>query len=263
MGVETFIGSSGRVFPSGLKAAEILLKWMGILKRNENFALKLNHKLISAKKNKTLTFLNKNNEKVDVTGETIVFALGGASWKTGSDGEWSEVFEDLGASLKPFSPMNCGFESKWSDYFRTHVKRHPLKNVELRFDNKKIRTEVMITEFGIEGTGIYALSNLIRDHIFENKTASIFIDLLPDHSLESIISKLEGKKQKISLSNFLRKNFGLKKSEFTLVKELIPTRDFNESHILAGKLKNLEIVLYKARPIDEASLPPEAFAFLN
>ena len=252
LGIETFIGTSGRVFPKGLKAAEILIKWISTLKSNVNFQLFLNHELISIDKDKKLTIKYKDEIK-NIHAGIIVLALGGASWKrTGSDGKWPRIFKDFDLKINEFLPMNCGFETNWSDFFKNNVNRHPLKNITITFQEKKIRSELMLTDFGIEGTGIYALSNLIRNEIITNSDATIFIDLLPDLKVENILSKLNQRNKKISLSNYLRKSLGINKFTFTLMKEIIDQNDFNDNKILSNLIKNLSIKVLGTRPIDEA-----------
>lgn len=252
IGVETFVGSSGRVFPVNLKAADILLKWISKLKSNCNFNLFLKHKLISIDKYKNICLINEN-KIVKTQSKYIILALGGASWKkTGSDGKWINIFSGIDIKVNKFRPMNCGFETCWSEYFIKNVRRHPLKNIEISIDNKKIRTEIMITDFGVEGTGIYAFSNLIRDKINDTSSAIITLDLLPDYSSGDILEKLNKRDSKTSLSNYLRKKFGLRKVEYTLIRELIPNEAIINNVELSEKIKSIEIKLNRPRPIDEA-----------
>jgi len=252
IGVETFVGSSGRVFPVKMKAADILLKWISKLKSNHNFKLFLKHKVTSIDKNKNISFLHEGR-LIKSQADVVILALGGASWKkTGSDGNWINIFSGSDIKIHKFRPMNCGFETCWSDFFIKNVRRHPLKNIELSMGNKKIRTEIMITDFGLEGTGIYALSNLIRNKINENSSAVITLDLLPDYSSCEILEKLNKRDSKTSLSNFLRKKFGIKKVEYTLIRELISNESIINNVELSEKIKRIEIKLNRARPIDEA-----------
>ncbi|MBK24730.1 MAG: aminoacetone oxidase family FAD-binding enzyme [Halobacteriovorax sp.] len=245
LGVETFVGSSGRVFPKKLKAAEILLNWTKILKENENFSLFLNHSLISINQNKELSFKNEGKE-VLVHGDKIIMALGGGSWKkTGSDGAWVSMFENLGIKVNALLPMNCGFEKKWSEYFIKNVDRYPLKNIALRFKDQIIKGEAMLTPFGIEGGGVYALSNKIRDELLKKGRANLFLDLKPDLTAEQIEAKLADKKAKTSLSNHLRKSIGIEKEQFILLKEISSTEPDKN-------IKSLKLELTGIRPIDEA-----------
>jgi len=255
LGVETFVGSSGRVFPKEFKAADLLKKWMTRLKTFKGFRLFLNYKLIEVSKNKkdkSLTFKN-NNEVINVRSDQTILALGGASWKkTGSDGEWKNFLEKAGIKINPFLPMNCGFERKWSDHFIEKVDRSPLKNISLSFGEKKVFGEVMLTPFGIEGGAIYAISNLVRDTILKNKTAVVYLDLKPSLSLQDIVLKLESKKASVSFSNHLRKSLKMDKVTILLIHELIGKEKFNTASEMAKCIKNLPIELLNTRPIDEA-----------
>jgi len=245
LGVETFVGSSGRVFPKKLKAAEILLNWTKVLKENENFSLFLNHSLVSINQNKELSFKNEGKE-VLVHGDKIIMALGGGSWKkTGSDGSWVSMIENLGIKVNPLLPMNCGFEKKWSEYFVKNVDRYPLKNIALRFKDQIIKGEAMLTPFGIEGGGVYTLSNKIRDELLKKGRANLFLDLKPDLTAEQIEAKLADKKAKTSLSNHLRKSLGIEKEQFILLKEISNTEP-------EKNIKSLKLELTGIRPIDEA-----------
>jgi len=250
--VETFIGSSGRVFPKKLKAAEILFNWMGELKKSKDFTLYTKHKLIDLSLDKKLTFKNEDKE-IHVKGEKVIFALGGGSWKkTGSDGLWVNIFENLQIKVNKLIPMNCGFEVNFSEHLKSKLDRSFLKNIEIKFQDKSLRSEIMLTPYGIEGSGIYALSNHIRDEILKNHEAIITLDLKPDLSISDILKKLEGRKDKESLSNTLRKKCGFSKVETTLLLEYLSKEELKDLEIISKKIKSLEIKLLKTRPIDEA-----------
>lgn len=252
IGVETFIGSSGRVFPKKLKAAQMLLNWVKELKSHEDFSLYLKHRLVGFLPPNELVFECPDGEKTIQSAKTIL-ALGGASWKkTGSDGRWLSLLEKVGFDIAPLRPMNCGFERQWSKTFLDVVDHSPLKNVAIRFGDRSVRGEIMLTPFGVEGGAIYALSNFIRDEIERSGQAQIELDLKPDLSLEKIRSKLKERKTKDSMSNHLRKALGLGKSANTLLKELVRKEEYQDSSLLAERIKCLNISLHAARPIDEA-----------
>ncbi len=252
IGVKTFVGSSGRIFPEKLNAAEILLNWIDKLKSYKAFRLFLKHRLINLSDEGVLTF--STEEKVfDVQGKTLIFALGGASWgKTGSDGKWKSLFEKCNIKLKPFLPMNCGFERQWSDYFVKKNDYHPLKNIVIKFNELSVRGEVMLTPFGLEGGGIYALSNHIRDEVLKQGQAEIILDLKPDWQEEFLLEKLNLKKPKESMSNHFRKSLNLDKIVLTLLKELLTPEELEENQLLAKKIKNCKIIVTNMRPISEA-----------
>lgn len=249
LGVETFIGSSGRVFPKKLKAAEILLAWVKKLRDHQNYSEFLNHSFTKLDSDKSIEV--KNGEKpIIVEGDYFIFSMGGASWsKTGSDGCWAQEFKEKGILLAPFLPMNSGFEKGWSPFFKEKIDYTALKNILLSFDSVKVRGEAMLTPFGIEGGGVYALSREIRDRILEEGSAKLVIDLKPDLSTTDIKKKLEGQPKKSSQSNLLRKALGFPAEINILLKEIYPNATLEE---IPQRIKKLEIELNGIRPIDEA-----------
>jgi uncharacterized flavoprotein (TIGR03862 family) len=248
--VETFIGSSGRVFPKKMNAVEMLNNWMSKLKSFEGFQLFLNHRLIDILEDKTLVFENKSVESTD---QSIILSLGGASWeKTGSDGKWRQFLEKRGVLVKPFRPMNCGFETPWTNHFISKIGHSPIKNIAVRFQGHTIAGEVMLTPFGVEGGAIYACSNLIRNQIEKEQKAVIEVDLKPHLSCEEILVRLKKKKNKTSMSNHLRKSINLDSSSILLLRELVPKEKMHDFQYLASKIKSLEIPLLKTRPLSEA-----------
>lgn len=255
MGVETFIGTSGRVFPTKLKAAEILLTLRKRLEECENFTFKL--------KTKFLSFKLEDSQKIlqfeGVDGifeqpvERVIFALGGGSWaKTGSDGKWLDSFANIDLVVKELLPMNCGFSKSWSHHLSNKVERIPLKNTTIKFKEIAFKTEVMITDYGIEGTGIYALSHLIRDEILEKGKAVVTFDLRPDLSRDKIEEKLESKRPKESVANFFRKAFGVSNEILLLLREFVSADKINCPIELTKVMKSMELELTGVRPIDEA-----------
>lgn len=246
LGVETFVGTSGRVFPKKLKAGEILVNWSKELKAHPNFNLYLKHSLVDITQSKELTFINEE-KTITAKGDIIIMATGGGSWKkTGSDGKWLELMDKLKIKTTALKPMNCGFEVSWSEILIKKLDRAHLKNINISFDNHTSRGEIMITPSGIEGGGIYALSNFIRDAITESgESVTITLDLKPDLNLNQVKEKLKNKKSKDSLANHLRKSLNLDKVAITLLNEV--SRD-----ITAEMIKSLPIKLNKTNPVDEA-----------
>jgi uncharacterized flavoprotein (TIGR03862 family) len=249
LGVETFIGSSGRVFPKKLKAAEILLAWNQKLKEHKNYSQFLNHHFISLLEPHQVEFTLEDNP-LKVEADFFIFAMGGASWsKTGSTGEWAPAFIKNGIGLAPFLPMNCGFERSWSEFFKEKIDYTALKNISLEFNGVKVRGEAMLTSFGIEGGGVYALSKSIRDEILKKGSAVLAIDLKPDLSEDEIAKKIEQQPSKASLSNCVRKALGFEAEVFILLKELHPNLKKEE---VPKIVKNLKLSLCGIRPLDEA-----------
>ena len=245
LGVETFIGTSGRVFPKKLKAAEMLLNWQKYLNSFKGFRLLKKHKLKEILKDKTLTFEYLAETK-SIKYHQVILALGGGSWKkTGSDGSWVEYMESLGIEVAQLKPMNCGFETNWSEFLKKKKQRLYLKNISIKFGDKSVKAEMVITNFGIEGTAVYALSKYIREELERNNKALITIDLKPDLTLEEIKSRFLKKKAKESMSNFLRRSIKLNKDAITLLNE-------NKNTISPELIKSFKVTLNSVRPIDEA-----------
>jgi uncharacterized flavoprotein (TIGR03862 family) len=249
LGVETFIGSSGRVFPKKLKAAEILLAWNQKLKEHKHYSQFLNHHFNSLLEPHQVEFI-LDNKPLIIEADFFVFAMGGASWsKTGSTGEWAPDFVKNNIGLAPFLPMNCGFERSWSEFFKEKIDYTALKNISLEFNGVKVRGEAMLTSFGIEGGGVYALSKSIRDEILKKGSAVLTIDLKPDLSEDEIAKKIEQQPSKASLSNCVRKALGFEAEVFILLKELHPNLKKEE---VPRIVKKLNISLCGIRPLDEA-----------
>lgn len=261
IGTETFIGSSGRVFPTKLKAAEILSQWVGALKKFESFNLYLKHKFTDIDRDKNLTF-DFQSELVQVKANQVIFALGGASWeRTGSDGKWKPTFEELGVKVKPFLPMNCGFQIDWSGYFKSWVDHTALKNIVVKFADKTVRGEVMLTDYGIEGGAIYALSNLLRDALLKDQKAELVMDLKPDLTLEEVHQKLLRPRGKKTFSTHLQKTLNLTKAAYLLFRELNQEIDQVDSLKIATMLKGLTLNLKGTRPLSEAISTSGGVAF--
>ena len=254
LGVETFVGSSGRVFPVSMKSAEILFIWLDYLKKSPLFEIHLKHKLIDIDfenlKAKIQTIDQKERE---ISADAFVYALGGASWKkTGSDGSWTKIFQEHQIECIPFEPMNCGFEKKWSNYFKEKIDRYPLKNIGLSLNKQRVLGEMMLTPYGIEGTSVYALSREIREDLKKNNQATVSLDLCPHWSEEKVYEQLQIRKKKVSKSAYLNKAFKFSKQVNILLKEVLNAHQYDDDLILAKNIKALPICVDSIRPIDEA-----------
>jgi uncharacterized flavoprotein (TIGR03862 family) len=255
LGVETFIGSTGRIFPKKFKAGEMLLLWLKKLKSYPSFKLFPHHRLKNIEKNKTLTFDFKGKEVIlpPSTKTTVLFSLGGGSWsKTGSDGLWTNLFSNIGIKVAPFQSMNSGFESDWSPHFKKKVNWVPLKNIKMSLQGQSTRGELLLTPYGVEGGGLYKFSALVREALNVGGPAQIFLDLLPDLSLEDVTRKIYKPKGKNSLSNHLRKKLKLSGLCFSLLKERTTQEEFNNLDHLAKKMKALPLNLICPRPLEES-----------
>jgi uncharacterized flavoprotein (TIGR03862 family) len=245
-GIETFVGSSKRVFPKSFKASEILKIWTDTLKSNDLFYLYTHHSLTKINK-ESVVF----NNEIEVTFDKIVYGLGGASWsKTGSDGAWTILFKEHDIAVHPFKPLNCGFEVNWTGEFKKKFESAPIKNVVLSFHDRSIKGELMLTQYGIEGTPIYSLSKFLRDEVILKGKAIAYIDLKPDLTIEQVKNKLKNRRAKDSLSNHLRKSLGLKGISVSILKEFSTKEEYQDN--LASLIKKCPIELIATRPIEEA-----------
>src|SRR6185312_13616424 len=218
LGQPTFVGSSGRVFPSAFKASPLLRAW---LRRLDALGVqfRMRHRWIGWNEDGHLWFRTLEGE-LTREAEATVLALGGASWpRLGSDGAWVETLSARGAAITPLRPANCGFTVAWSGIFRDRFEGQPLKTIALAFGSHNVRGEVLITRDGIEGGAIYAISSVLREAIIASGHASLYIDLRPDIATAELIARLSGPKNKQSVSNWLRKAGGLSPVAIGLLQE--------------------------------------------
>jgi uncharacterized flavoprotein (TIGR03862 family) len=251
IGIETFVGSSKRVFPlKGIKPIDVLTSILNVLKK-KNIAIKTKYNWQGWNKNNELVFEN-NNQVLLVTADMVVFALGGASWKvTGSDGNWTTFFSKKGIDIIPFQASNCAYEIKWPNEFIAIAEGTSLKNISLKCNDKEKKGEVVITKFGLEGGAIYALSAEIRKQLNRTGTAQLFIDLKPTLSIAEIKNKISNKGNK-SLSKHLENELKFTSVQIALLKAVLSKDDFTNSTILSQKIKNLPLTITSTAPIDEA-----------
>ena len=246
LGVETFVGTSGRIFPTDMKAAPLLRAWLHRL-RQSGVAFHVRHRWLGWDNEGLLRFATPTGECL-IRADAVVLALGGGSWaKLGSTGEWVETLQQHGVQVAPLKPSNCGFDTDWSEYFSSRFAGQPLKSVQLSFANFQQRGDLMITATGLEGGLIYAVSAFLRDSCVANGHALIHLDLMPDKSVYFITQRLSAPRGKDSISNFLRKRLGL-----TGVKAGLLTRCEFIPEQLAHTIKAFPITLLAPRPIDEA-----------
>jgi uncharacterized flavoprotein (TIGR03862 family) len=206
LGIETFIGSSGRVFPVSMKAAPLLRAW---IKRLEGLGVQfhMRHRWRGWEGDtKALMFENASGERVHVTPDATLLAMGGASWpRLGSDGGWARILSEKGVAIAPFQPANGGFSIMWSEVFKNRFAGTPLKNIALKHEGISRRGEAMITRDGLEGGVIYALSYALRETVNRAGHALIHIDLFPDVSQATLMRKLAAPRGSKSLSTFLKR----------------------------------------------------------
>lgn len=254
LGIETFIGSSGRVFPNDMKAAPLLRAWLKHL-RERNVHFHVNHFCTGISADNTLQF--QNTEGVtSIQAGAVIFACGGGSWpQLGSDGSWVSWLEALGVSVTALQAANCGFNYAWSALFKDKFSGHALKPLRISLqndDSKGLQGECVISEYGIEGSLIYALSRSIREDINQHGQSTIYLDLLPDHSVERLNIMLSKPRNGRSLSDVLRRLFGLSAVKVSLIYELSDRTQLTNIPYLIQCLKQLSLTLKSARPITEA-----------
>ncbi|MCP9626446.1 TIGR03862 family flavoprotein [Rhodopseudomonas palustris] len=208
LGQTTFVGSSGRVFPTAMKASPLLRAWLRRLDA-QGVQLRLRHRWTGWDEQGRLRF-DTATGAVSVAARATVLALGGASWpRLGSDGGWVPLLAAKGVAIAPLRPANCGFTTTWSALFADKYQGAPLKNIALSFGERTVRGEAVITRDGIEGGAIYALSAPLRDAILATGEARLLIALRPDLAVDDLAARLAKPKGKQSLSTWLRKAVGL------------------------------------------------------
>ncbi len=222
LGIATFVGTSGRVFPeSQHKPADLLRAW---LRRLAELGVEINtrHRWLGFAGASGLRLRNDvSGEEFTVTPTATVLALGGASWpQTGSDGHWGPHLAGLGVQCVPWQPANCGAEVAWSDFFREKVGRAPLKNIALTYGGHTVRGELLLTDYGLEGTPVYALTPQLRAGLASGPPAWLHLNLKPDLPADEIARRLSRRRPGVSLPAFLASAFHLKPPVPTLLREL-------------------------------------------
>ena len=251
LGVETFVGSSGRVFPVDFKAAPLLRAWLRRL-RAAGVRFHVRHRWTGWAEDGQLTFDTPAGPTA-FSSEATVLALGGASWpKLGSDAAWVDILTARGVRVVPLLPANCGFEVAWSDHMRERFAGQPVKPVTLTVDGESHRGEFVITGHGIEGSGIYPFSGALRDTVSARGRAVLIIDLLPDHTPERLAALLSQPRGSRSLAEHLRRTVGITGVKAGLLRELCAPDALADPAKLVLALKSLSLPLTAARPLAEA-----------
>jgi uncharacterized flavoprotein (TIGR03862 family) len=265
LGIPTFVGSSNRVFPEGMKAAPLLRAWLRRL-HQQGVQFHMRQRWLGWQGDDLLFAKSASDVPQSFSFDAVLLALGGASWaKLGSDGAWAGILAAKDIPLAPFRPANCGFEVAWSAVFRDRYAGQPVKTVSASPSLPQAgkggnflprRGEFVITAQGIEGSLIYALSAPLRDALEEQGQASITLDLLPDKSVERLAADLAQPQGRDSFANHLRRRAGLTGVKAALVRELLRERltaEFIRDRAkLAASLKALSLPILRPRPLDEA-----------
>jgi uncharacterized flavoprotein (TIGR03862 family) len=255
LGQPTFVGSSGRVFPKAMKASPLLRAWLARL-ASMGVAFRMRHHWLGWDDQGRLAFAAPD-ASVSAPADATVLALGGASWpRLGSDGDWVVLLAQSGISITPLQPANCGVVVAWSDVFRKRFAGQPLKRLQLSLGTRKERGEAIVTESGLEGGAIYALSAPVREALVAGGEAILHIDLRPDVTLADLQQRLFAPRAKQSLATFLRKAGHLSPVEIGLLHEA--------AMAMPGRLASLSpedlATLIKAVPVRVSGLAPIARA---
>ncbi|WP_374316821.1 TIGR03862 family flavoprotein [Aquabacterium sp.] len=264
LGIDTFVGTSGRVFPSDMKAAPLLRAWMHRL-RQLGVRFHMRHRWLGMTPNGAWRFATPDGER-QVEARTALLALGGGSWaRLGSDGAWVSAVQSHGVDVAPLKPANCGFHvaptgpdrTGWSALLKERHAGQPVKPVAITFTDLQGHTrhqqgEFVVTEHGVEGSLIYAFSAAIRDTIDAQGQATILLDLLPAYSPDQVLTETRRPRGTRSLSTHLKSRLGIQGLKMTLLYELLDTTQLNDPVQLAQALKALPVTLTATRPIDEA-----------
>ena len=256
LGVATFIGTSGRVFPQAMKAAPLLRAWLNRL-RQQGVHIHPRHRWLGWHNDNVLRFQTPDNP-VLVEYDALVLALGGGSWKKlGSDGAWLPLLQQQQIAVNALQPSNCGFLCAWSEHLRQRMAGAPLKSITLSFTDlhgqtETRRGELIVTERGVEGSLIYAFSARLRDAINKHGQATLHLDLLPHTPFEQVIQLLQQKPTHKTLSTYLKTRFKLDTAKVTLLFETVSKTHLNDIPSIAHALKSLPITVTATTPLDEA-----------
>lgn len=265
LGIETFVGSSGRVFPADMKAAPLLRAWLHRL-RESGVRFHMRHRWVdwTPEASRHRLIFDSPGGRIECRATAVVLALGGGSWaRLGSDGKWVGILRNHGVDVTPLVPSNCGFDvttragAGWSEYFREKFAGQPLKTVAVSvpdgsgISDKRIG-EFVITQTGIEGSLIYAFSARLRDTIAAQGSATLLLDLAPNWEEPRLAAEIARPRGSRSLSSHLQSRTGMKGLKMGLLREIAEPDDFADATRLASKIKALPIRLAATRPIDEA-----------
>lgn len=284
LGVDTFVGTSGRVFPVDMKAAPLLRAWLSRL-RAAGVQFHMRHRWTGWTSDNALRFETPQGE-VLVQAAAVVLALGGGSWgRLGSNGAWVPLLAARGVAVAPLLPANCGFDVAvqrqtpnhpspegqalpvqvvpapavvgWSEHFASRFAGQPFKSVAMGFTSSqgqafRRKGEFVATATGVEGSLVYAASSLLRDDIVRQGYATVQLDLLPDFSPERVLAEVSHPRGSRSLSSHLKSRLGIDGIKAAILHELLSKDEMNQPAALAAAIKALPLRLVAARPIDEA-----------
>jgi uncharacterized flavoprotein (TIGR03862 family) len=256
LGIDTFVGTSQRVFPKEMKAAPLLRAWLHRL-RVSGAHIHVRHRWTGWNNDGALRFTTPAGEQI-VNADCTVLALGGGSWaRLGSDGAWVPLLAARGVPVVPLQPSNCGFEIAWSAHLRERFAGQPVKAVAATLTDAQGVThrrqgEFVITDYGVEGSLIYALSAQIRDTITAQSDVTLQLDLVPEKDLTRVTAEVTHPRGSRSLSSHLQGRLGIKGIKAALLREALSAEEMHNPQRLAATIKALPLKLTAARPLDEA-----------
>lgn len=262
LGIDTFVGSSGRVFPEDFKAAPLLRAWLRRL-RASHVQFHTRHRWQGWTEEGDLSFETPAG-LVSNAADAVVLALGGASWPLlGSDGAWVPWLRQRGVEILPWRPANCGFDAAWSDHFRGRFAGQPVKSVALTAGGRSHRGEFVITETGLEGGPVYAHAAVLREEIETRGEAVLMLDLAPDRDAMHLARDLAKPRGSRSLATHLRRTVGIEGVKAGLLRECLPASSLVDPALLAAGIKALPLRLNVPRPIAEAISSAGGVAFAS
>lgn len=256
LGFETYVGTSGRVFPSVMKAGPILHAWMRRL-RSAGVEFHFGQRWKGWNQAGEFLFQSSTGEN-SLKPAAVILALGGASWpQLGAKADWIPWLVERGIRVNPFKPANCGFNVRWSAYFQDHYAGMALKSVVLSFQTSsgihfKQKGEMVASSYGIEGSLVYAASAHLRDEIDASGSVEVTLDLAPDWEVERLDARLAKARGSRSLASHLEHAIGFRGIKAGLLREVLPREAFDHPAQLAAAIKRLPITLTSARPLAEA-----------
>lgn len=256
LGVSSFEGSSGKVFPEGMKAAPLLRAWVQRL-RGLGVQFRLRHQWLGWEEDGSLLFATPEGT-CSVQARATVLALGGGSWpQLGSDAAWLPWLQEKGIAVAPLQSANCGFNVAWTDHLRRQYAGAQLKSVALRFTDSHGATserngELIVSQYGVEGSLIYTCSQALREAIASNGEATFTLDLAPGRSAEQVLSAVQHPRGARSLSSHLKSRLGISGVKMALLWETLGKNAAADSLQLAHTIKSLPITVTSPRPVAEA-----------
>ena len=268
IGVETFVGSSGRVFPLGMKASPLLRKW---LQRLHDGGVSFHRRHLwsgafvqsgtatvdrvgrsASSRAPSVEFETPDGRK-SVAADAVILALGGGSWaRLGSDGAWVNWLRQAGVQVAALKPANCGFDVAWSPVFKQKFEGQPVKPVVLAFGSFRQQGEFIVTKYGVQGSLVYAAAAMLREEILGGAKAVVRLDLAPDKTEAQLLEQLDRPRGSRSLASHWQRTVGMQGVQAGLLREFVPQAEIANAARLAHYIKQLPVPLIAARPLDEA-----------